>query len=98
MSVMGEVLGAFKKAIDNHDAVNPEHTAHGIGLCHFDLERLGFEEGETILPGITVQQDGGPSGNFRVLCDGEHDKPEHEEVEQQEPVKAVSRRSDPVYT
>ena len=39
----------------------------------FDIERLGFEEGEEILPGIVLQADGGVTGNFRVLCDGDHD-------------------------
>ena len=38
------------------------------------MERLGLEEGEEILPGITIQTDGGQSGNFRVLCDGQHDE------------------------
>jgi hypothetical protein len=99
MSVMGEVLGAFKRAIDNHNAENSGHTAHGIGMAHFDMERLGLEDGETVLPGITIQTDGGTTGNFRVLCDGQHDHQEEEEA--QEPVKAVSdpnpTRSDPVY-
>ena len=67
-------LERFAQALAAHDRENPTHTAHGIGLAHFDMERLGFDEGEEILPGITIQADGGVTGNFRVLCDGEHDE------------------------
>ena len=83
-------LERFAQAVASHDRENPTHTAHGIGLAHFDLERLGFDEGEEILPGITISADSGGSGNFRVLCDGDHEGAE-DEVEQAEPVEAVSR-------
>src|SRR5512144_3010829 len=81
-SKVAKNLQAFQIAINVHDRENPTHTAWGIGLAHFDMERLGFDEGEQILPGITIQTDGGVSGNFRVLCDGQHD--EDLEVEEQE--------------
>ena len=77
MSDTGKVaknLERFAQAVAAHDRENPTHTAHGIGLAHFDMERLGFEEGEEILPGITMHADSGVTGNFRVLCDGEHDE------------------------
>jgi hypothetical protein len=67
-------LERFAQAVAAHDRENPTHTAWGIGLAHFDLERLGLEQGEEILPGITIHADGGQSANFRVLCDGEHDE------------------------
>lgn len=35
--------------------------------------RLGLDVGEEILPGIRVEQIDVVSGNFRVLCDGDHD-------------------------
>ena len=57
------------------------------------MERLGLEEGEEILPGIVLQADGGVTGNFRVLCDGEHD--EQLEEAEQEVVEAISTRSIP---
>ncbi len=85
-SVIGEVLKAFKIALNAHDRENPSHTAHGIGMAHFDLDRLGFEDGEEIFPGITISADGGTSGNFRVLCDGLHNE---EEAEETEAVEAV---------
>jgi hypothetical protein len=86
-------LERFAQAVASHDRENPTHTAHGIGLAHFDMERLGFDEGEEILPGITIHADSGVTGNFRVLCDGEHDEG-HSEVEE-EVVEAVSTQSIP---
>lgn len=87
-------LERFAQAVAAHDRENPTHTAWGIGLSHFDLERLGLEEGEEILPGILIQTDGGVSGNFRVLCDGQHDEGEVESEE--EIVKAVSTQALPI--
>ena len=87
-------LERFAQAVASHDRENPTHTAHGIGLAHFDMERLGFDEGEEILPGITIHADSGVTGNFRVLCDGEHD--EGLEEAEQETVEAVATQSVPV--
>lgn len=81
-------LRAFQIALNSHDRENPTHTAHGIGLAHFDMERLGFDEGEEILPGITIHADGGVTGNFRVLCDGDH--LEEKEAEEAEVIDAVA--------
>jgi hypothetical protein len=86
-------LERFAQAVAAHDRENPTHTAYGIGLAYFDMERLGLEEGEEILPGITIHLDGGVSGNFRVLCDGEHDEGQAEVEE--ETVEAISTRSLP---
>lgn len=93
-STIGAVLKAFQIALNAHDRENPTHTAHGIGMAHFDMDRLGFEEGEEILPGITMSADGGTSGNFRVLCDGQHDN--EEEAEEAEAAHAVSTVAVPV--
>ena len=88
-SKVAKNLQAFQIAVNAHDRENPTHNAYGIGLAHFDMERLGFDEGEEILPGITIHADQGVTGNFRVLCDGEHD--EHaDEVEESDVVEAVS--------
>jgi hypothetical protein len=86
-------LERFAQAVAAHDRENPTHTAWGIGLNAFDMERLGLEEGEEILPGIIIEADGGVTGNFRVLCDGEHDE-ELEEAEA-EVVEAVATQSVP---
>jgi hypothetical protein len=98
MADMGKIaknLERFAQAVAAHDRENPTHTAFGIGLAHFDMERLGLEEGEEILPGITIQIDGGVSGNFRVLCDGEHEE-EQEQVEE-ERVEAIASQSIPAF-
>ena len=58
------------------------------------MERLGLEEGEEILPGITIHADSGQSANFRVLCDGEHDEGKVESEE--EVVEAVSTQALPM--
>ena len=94
-ATIGAVLKAFQVALNAHDRENPTHTAHGIGMAHFDMERLGFEDGEEILPGIHMSADGGTSGNFRVLCDGTHDGAEEAE-EATETLDAVSTERVPV--
>jgi hypothetical protein len=87
-------LERFAQAVAAHDRENPSHTAWGIGLSHFDMERLGLEQGEEILPGITIHMDGGQSANFRVLCDGQHD--DGRVVSEEEVVDAVSTQTLPV--
>ena len=89
-SKIAKNLERFAQAIAAHDRENPTHTAYGIGLSHFDMERLGFDEGEEVLPGITIHADNGVTGNFRVLCDGQHNQDE-EEVE--EVVEAYATQS-----
>ena len=87
-SLIGKNLRAFQIGVNAHDRENPTHTAYGIGLAHFDMERMGFDEGEEVLPGITIHADGGQTGNFRVLCDGDHLA--ELEAEQAEVEEAVS--------
>ena len=89
-------LERFAQAVAwHHPGENPTHNAHGIGLAHFDMESAsGSEEGEEILPGITIHADSGVTGNFRVLCDGQHD--EGREESEEEVVEAVSTQAIPV--
>ena len=86
-------LERFAQAVAAHDRENPTHHTWGIGMAHFDIERLGLEEGEEILPGIVLQADGGGTGQFRILCDAEHDQGAVEKEE--EVVNAVG--SEPVH-
>src|SRR3954469_10491592 len=95
-SKIAKNLRAFQIALNAHDRENPDHTAYGIGLAHFDMERLGFDEGEEIMPGITIHADGGVTGNFRVLCDGEHE--DSQEAEEQAVVEAIATQAIPVYS
>jgi hypothetical protein len=91
------LLERLSQGVAAHDRENPDHHTWGIGMAHFDIERLGLEEGEEILPGIVLQADGGMTGQFRILCDGLHD----EGVEEQEEVvvDAVAEQefAEPVY-
>jgi hypothetical protein len=85
---IGKLLERLAQGVAAHDRENPDHHSWGIGMAGFDIERLGLEEGEEILPGIVLQADGGQTGAFRVLCDGQHDSELEEEEE--EVVEAVA--------
>jgi hypothetical protein len=85
LKMISASLEMFKRAINDHDARNPGHTSYGIGLAHFDMQRLGFDDGEELWPVIRIECDGKTTGNFRVLCDGQHElEREQEEQETQE--------------
>jgi hypothetical protein len=88
-SKIAHLLERFAQGVAAHDRENPSHHTWGIGMAFFDIERLGLEDGEEILPGITLQADGGHTGAFRILCDGDHGAGEVQE-EQEEVVHAVS--------
>jgi hypothetical protein len=91
------LLERLSQGVAAHDRENPDHHTWGIGMAHFDIDRLGLEEGEEILPGIVLQADGGMTGQFRILCDGMHD--EGVEEQEQEVVDAVAEQelAEPVY-
>jgi hypothetical protein len=76
------LLERMARGVAAHDREHPDHHTWGIGMAHFDIERLDLEEGEEILPGIVLQADGGVTGAFRVLCDGDHDEGAVEEEEE----------------
>ncbi len=90
-SKIAYLLERLAQGVAAHDRENPGHHSWGIGMTHFDIERLRLEEGEQILPGIVLQADGGVTGAFRVLCDGDHDR-EQEEAEE-EVVDAVAEEA-----
>jgi hypothetical protein len=96
-TTIAKLLERFAQGVAAHDRENPDHNSWGIGMAAFDIDRLGLEEGEEILPGIVLQADGGVTGNFRVLCDGEHDG--EGEIEEEETVDAVASEeiAEPVY-
>jgi hypothetical protein len=87
-SKIAYLLERLAQGVAAHDRENPNHHTWGIGMAYFDIERLGLEEGEEILPGIVLQADGGVTGAFRVLCDGDHDAGLEREAE--EVVEAVA--------
>jgi hypothetical protein len=96
-ATMGKLLERFAQGIAAHDRENPDHSSWGIGMAHFDIERLGLEEGEEILPGIVLRADGGVTGNFRVLCDGEHDTEAEQEEEEMLDAVASEEIGEPVF-
>lgn len=87
MSVIGKNLERFRRGVASHDRENPTHDpAFGIGVSFFDLERLGFDDGETLWPGVTIQVDGKATGNFRVLCGLNHGEQPAREAHVERPV------------
>ncbi len=90
-SKISYLLERLAQGVAAHDRENPGHHTWGIGMAHFDIERLGLDEGEEILPGILLQADGGVTGAFRVLCDGDHNRDEEES--EQEAVDAVAEEA-----
>jgi hypothetical protein len=92
------LLERMAQGVAAHDRENPSHNTWGIGMAHFDIERLGLEEGESILPGIVLQADGGQTGQFRIRCDGDHDGGEVSE-EEEEIVEAIASEeiAEPLY-
>ena len=81
-SKIAHLLERVAQGVAAHDRENPDHHTWGIGMAYFDIERLGLEEGEELLPGIVLQADGGMTGQFRVLCDGQHGEGAVEEEEE----------------
>src|SRR5437588_13014812 len=96
-SKIAYLLERLAQGVAAHDRENPDHHSWGIGMSNFDIERLGLEEGEQILPGIVLQADGGVTGAFRVLCDGEHDSELEEEEEEILDAVASEEIGEPVY-
>jgi hypothetical protein len=96
-ATMGKLLERFAQGVASHDRENPDHSSWGIGMANFDIERLGLEEGEEILPGIVLQADGGVTGNFRVLCDGDHNAEGEQQEEEMVDAVASEEIGEPVY-
>ena len=85
---IGLLLERMAQGVAAHGREHPDHHTWGIGMAYFDIDRLGLEDGEEILPGIVLKADGGMTGQFRILCDGQHDGGIVEEEE--EPVPAIA--------
>jgi hypothetical protein len=96
-SKIAYLLERLAQGVAAHDRENPGHHTWGIGMTHFDIERLGLEDGEAILPGIVLQADSGVTGAFRILCDGEHDEGVAEEEEEIVDAVASEEIAEPVY-
>jgi hypothetical protein len=96
-SKIAYLLERLAQGVAAHDRENPGHHTWGIGMSAFDIDRLGLEEGEAILPGIVLQADGGVTGAFRVLCDGDHDSEIEESEEEIVDAVASEEIGEPVF-
>jgi hypothetical protein len=84
-------MAAVCKARDVHDANCPwGGKATRVHLSWFDIERLGWEEGDVICGLVVVGDARIATGRMRVTCDAEPGGGEREEAE--EVVDAVADR------
>jgi hypothetical protein len=69
MSAQGKNFEAIVKAKADHNARCP-FPPHTVRMNPFELERMGWEEGD-VIAGLTVEADGKiGTGAFRLICDG----------------------------
>lgn len=61
---------AIYKAKQSHDNSCTE-PATGLGMCAFDMERLGWEEGDVVAKMTLSLADVQPS-RFKLYCAGDH--------------------------
>jgi len=84
-------MQAVCKARDAHNANCPYGgNATRVHLAWFDIERMGWEEGDVICGLVVVGDEKVPTGRMRVSCDAEPDEGRAEE--EQEVVEAVAER------
>lgn len=93
LDASAQTMQAGCKATDSHDKSCPYGgTANAVHLNWFDIERMGWDEGDVIC-GLTVRGDEKvATGMMRVPCDAEPDDPTGlQEEEEVETVDAVTR-------
>jgi hypothetical protein len=89
----GKNMQAVCKAKEAHDRSCPwGGKANEVHLSFFDIERLGWEEGDVICGLVVVGDETVATGMMRVTCDAEPDGGKSEEEEVEEVVEAVSER------
>ena len=67
-------------------------NANEVHFNFFDIDRIGWEEGDVICGLVVVGDANVPTGRMRVTCDAEPDGGKKEEEEVEEVVEAVSER------
>jgi hypothetical protein len=89
----GKNMKVVCDAKEHHNKTCPYGgNATAVHMSFFDVDRLGWEEGDVIC-GLTLVVDGNvQSGRLRVTCDAEPDGGRKEEEEVEEVVDAVSTR------
>ena len=89
----GKNMRAVCAAKEAHDKSCPwGGKANEVHLSYFDIERMGWEEGDVICGLAVVGDETVATGMMRVTCDAEPDDDRAEEAEQEEIVEAVSER------
>jgi hypothetical protein len=89
----GKNMKAVCQAKEAHDRSCPwGGKANEVHLAYFDIERMGWEEGDLICGLMVVGDSSVPTGRMRVTCDAEPGGGKKEEEEVEEVVDAVSTR------
>jgi len=86
-------MQAVCKAKEAHDRSCPwGGKANAVHLSWFDIERMGWEEGDVICGLVVVGDEKVATGMMRVTCDAEPSDDRSEQEEVREVVEAVSER------
>jgi hypothetical protein len=93
LEASGKNMEAVCKAKEAHNNSCPwGGNATEVHLTFFDINRLGWEEGDTICGLTVVGDEKVATGMMRVTCDAEPDGDKDIEEEVEEVVDAVSER------
>src|SRR3712207_2296308 len=88
-------MQAVCKAREEHDRSCPwGGKATAVHLSWFDIERMGWEDGDVVCGLVVVGDERIATGMMRVSCDAEPDDDRFEEEEQVETVEAVAAERD----
>jgi hypothetical protein len=86
-------MQAVCQAKEAHDRSCPwGGKANAVHLSWFDIERMGWEEGDVVCGLAVMGDETVATGMMRVTCDAEPDGGKREEEEVSEVVEAVSER------
>jgi hypothetical protein len=93
LEASGKNMEAVCKAKEVHNKTCPYGgNATEVHLTFFDIDRLGWEEGDVICGLTVVGDEKVATGMMRVTCDAEPDDDKTESEEVEEVVEAVSER------
>ena len=92
-SASAKNMQAVCQAKEVHDKTCPwRGTGTEVHLAYFDIERMGWEEGDVICGLVVVGDSAVATGMMRVTCDAEGGGGGRSEEEEVELVDAVSDR------
>ncbi len=93
VNASGKNMRAVCEAKEVHDKTCPwGGKGTEVHLNYFDIDRMGWEEGDVICGLVVVGDRTVATGMMRVTCDAEPDGGRSEEEEVEEVVEAVSER------